>query len=498
MRVSLWRQWSSNHSSSFHVVGRFASPGDAAAAADELRTILSQLAAESARSNSYEISPLEREIRLRYDIPDLSSQAISADDPTLFADDAFGSNPAGAVRAIDQLVLLSSDETYVESLAHEALMARLGAADVWADSEEISSLVATIEVSCKDEESSDVIYSELRMYFDSAPRPFWYLRSDELPLLRLYYAPVHALVEPWAWAAEDPNAYSLKADGAISRAGLDLTIRIQFEVLQVGLPALRQYLENCGAERFAYRFERRRHESYERRLLLYPTAAEAAAAEALLRELMTASLDGAETLRYDQMSESERALYARLGLEAPRWPMRYGMPSLVEFEQAVAAIGPGLVVVGWGLAAETMLALIGGAAVETLRESTNDFSGTSRIQITLAAAGADEALAAGLEDELARYLAWVTIGKQFRSPENEARLRRFAAEHPAAKLAIPWGGDERAHAYGKVERRGADLALTLFFRMLEQGLPRLLAYLAGRGFAVTFEARMHPDQYLVL
>lgn len=78
MKLTLWRQFSSNHSAAFMLVGQFATPALAEEAAQTLRNILARIQAQwqqyptlAAREHAYEayvLSPVERQIRNDYQI----------------------------------------------------------------------------------------------------------------------------------------------------------------------------------------------------------------------------------------------------------------------------------------------------------------------------------------------------------------------------------------------------------------------------------------------
>src|SRR5262245_24300638 len=78
MRVSIWRQFSSNNSSRFTIVGVFESSQKANSAAEKLREIFSQIEAwykehpkeaeEIAESGGEEISEIEKQLGAQYNI----------------------------------------------------------------------------------------------------------------------------------------------------------------------------------------------------------------------------------------------------------------------------------------------------------------------------------------------------------------------------------------------------------------------------------------------
>src|SRR5688572_1725913 len=64
MKVTLWQQFSSNHSASFMVVGKFESVEWAETVAEELRTILSEISAWWSQYENYdEITLVENRVR---------------------------------------------------------------------------------------------------------------------------------------------------------------------------------------------------------------------------------------------------------------------------------------------------------------------------------------------------------------------------------------------------------------------------------------------------
>lgn len=123
MRISLWQQFSSNHSARFTVVGLFENALAAKAAADELKDIVDEIAEwQDDHPNEWELfsqflelpTPVERQIARRYAV---EWNAYPLDWPV---------EGQGQVNCFDRLVFIDSGDTYAGATPLDGLINKMG------------------------------------------------------------------------------------------------------------------------------------------------------------------------------------------------------------------------------------------------------------------------------------------------------------------------------------------------------------------------------------
>jgi hypothetical protein len=234
MRLSLWQQFSSNHSAYFTVVGTFESTEKANAAAAELRRILGTIDEwhyqHPGRLNQDGLEPTSPEVEFaqQYGVE-------WTDAPVWFYD--------SSVPVLDKSVILSSGETWSAPTPFIGILKKLGGAVVYSIEADEPLAQFSVKITCTP--SDEAIASQL------AERILTYL---DLP-------------EPWdyrpPWYVDDPNkdehnnnqaAEDAEAWGSLNRVGQVLTFDLRFFDLTKGLPALISYLKAQGCTDIEYHF----------------------------------------------------------------------------------------------------------------------------------------------------------------------------------------------------------------------------------------------------
>lgn len=247
MRVSIWQQWSSNHSALYTIVGEFASAEAAEAAATTLRGVADAIRRwfKEPRGTRGAVPPFPMgpegvwAERAAHDWADYLQSTF----------DIFGFDPPD-IKAWDRVVLVSMIEG--RSFAHspEAADHRVvsdlgGRAAVDAEGEGGTDSVAALHVTCQasDEATAVALEQEIR----SALEPETFRWTDERP--------------PW-----DPDGV-LEDDGGegiIEREGTLLSLRVRFfGHTPEGLAALTHYLGSRGCTRLEYVLEEVRPRVWE-------------------------------------------------------------------------------------------------------------------------------------------------------------------------------------------------------------------------------------------
>jgi hypothetical protein len=189
MRVSIWQQFSSNHSNSFTVVGTFASEEDAAQAAATLYEIFGYIGEQSFRYFDPEPVPAEQYYGEEYDIQWdrhldwvnlYSAQHIMKLDNVLFV------GPMGI-------------DTYLGAYVIDELVAKLGGHVQKEEEMRDTSLRATVKAQAPDYKTAQRLHSEISAYLDrkdaywqahaygDAPAPPWIFHYRNKPKAESYY-----------------------------------------------------------------------------------------------------------------------------------------------------------------------------------------------------------------------------------------------------------------------------------------------------------------------
>ena len=235
MRISVWQQFSSNHSSHFTVVGRFGSEVEAHEAVEKFRYILKTITDwQSVPENSEWIelqhrppdenvhyathppTPPEIEFARQYDV-DWGYAGI----------DWIGGNPDERIRQIGQDVFVSVRfETWNPPTPIENLMARFGGAVQVQVSE---SMHLHLHLTCNLPNEAEA--------------------NNLLQQVELYFAKPIGKPEPW----KRKDGYeAISAYGRIELDGKQITIDCEFFHLDPGLSAMVEWLKRVGASDIEY------------------------------------------------------------------------------------------------------------------------------------------------------------------------------------------------------------------------------------------------------
>lgn len=231
MRLSLWQQFSSNHSASFTLVGTFETAEQAAKAADTARDMITRIVNywnrldEDRREEMYELvveagdlSPTEKRLRKQHGLENWDTGIDwIAHDPDAALD---------AVTLFERTVFIeNTEDTWSGGIPFDALLEKLG-----------GTIVRRVE--------SD---------------------STEIPVVITCSAPDEAtaqrLIEETGYDANRPGleiriANQFAAARKVERDGLNMRYELSAVTdLPQALPAIVNYLRQQGCEDVAYRFE---------------------------------------------------------------------------------------------------------------------------------------------------------------------------------------------------------------------------------------------------
>jgi hypothetical protein len=229
MKMSIWQQYSSNHSGSVTIVGTFESPDAARAAAATLDGILTDLIAWHER-------PENKRNPLPVDAPPPPPEADLIRRYKLQVDRNFGFTEdvraSIRVQAVDRVVLLNIGETWNEPPPPLVqLVERLGGQEVSREFEIDGTYITTVDVhlTCvaPDESAAGAIYSPIHAYFQD---------------------PAGYAGEYYPWEGDDVT----DARGSVQRDGARLIFDLRFYQLRAGLPAFVAFLTAKGCSQITY------------------------------------------------------------------------------------------------------------------------------------------------------------------------------------------------------------------------------------------------------
>jgi hypothetical protein len=254
MKIALWQQFSSNHSSYFTVVGEFASPQEAQATAEQILQFFKSInewfeqpenAAqhETKFEEGYaEVSEPEKQISQRYGIP-WYEQTIDWLYPQV----------TKAVVVVDRLLFIEPGQTWQGGRPLAGLVAALGgkgmiAGDV--DDFEIGgeNRTVSIRITCEtsSSEAAAVLVNAIVTYQDTSNDILRNQKNDQLNLL---FNP------PWK-AHEIVPQSSAFFHGVVRQNGTQIVMEhVDFHHLGHGFPALISWLEAQGCIKFEYQLE---------------------------------------------------------------------------------------------------------------------------------------------------------------------------------------------------------------------------------------------------
>ena len=241
MKVSIWQQFSSNHSNGFAVVGKFKNLEDTKNAAEQFRTIIKTIR-ETPNMLYPDASEAEKSIGNYYDIEWTRSlnwvggdyQVVQFDNYVMVSD-IFGSTWMGALY-IDQIMKKLSEEIYVEE-------------DAGVDG-------IAIELKCDADsvENAIQLYKTLDGYFVE-------VRAERGHLI---HPPWRELSKP-IYEGDETTIYDDAYYGYVHRDQTQLSFtHLTFASIGYGLPVLIAYLKQEGCTEIEYTLEQRPYdEIYE-------------------------------------------------------------------------------------------------------------------------------------------------------------------------------------------------------------------------------------------
>lgn len=240
MHKYIWRQFSSNHSGQFTVVGMFATAEQAAQAATTIRQILTTIA-EWYQQNGYDhISPLEHHFAEQYGL-DTDIDPYCA----LYAADAFDRGIDHAVTHWERLVFVVTEYTWNLGSAHPLLMDSLKSmhtvlgygGDGW------SPLRLWLDCTAPDAATALHIADTINNYLEASRN----VEADD-------YLSEEWVACPWSKDPYDDH-YTRQFDNEHSfvlQSGVQLRFNLCFLYMRSGLMALVEYLQAQDCDHFDY------------------------------------------------------------------------------------------------------------------------------------------------------------------------------------------------------------------------------------------------------
>lgn len=193
MRLSIWQQFSSNHSSVYRIVGTFGSPAEAEEAAKTIRHILDQIVVwhNHYHAQTGEIfgvdqmhpvpaTPLEVDIGRQFGM-----EWVEGIDWLSEVMDVFS-----RVQVLDKWIFLDSGMTWQQTPVLDELLARLGSHTVVVGQSDRTKILFDIHAVAADEASAQVILKEVGGYLYRVSKKSYRI---DIPWI-LYGDPVHRLI----------------------------------------------------------------------------------------------------------------------------------------------------------------------------------------------------------------------------------------------------------------------------------------------------------------
>lgn len=170
MKLTLWQQFSSNHSAAYTVVGQFENADAAHKAGDQLRDILAQIAAwHRAYYDSHgeyfglywdefpPLTPIEKQLARQYEVETAWKSGV---------DWAMRDDVVQKVNVFHDLVIVTSFETWHLKQPFSALIARMGGT-AFADDYFDTQILVTITCDAPDMGTVNALTAKLEAYFNA-------------------------------------------------------------------------------------------------------------------------------------------------------------------------------------------------------------------------------------------------------------------------------------------------------------------------------------------
>lgn len=280
MKVTIWQQFNSNHSSSFTVVGHFATEEKAQQAEEALRQLFTEVASQ------------RRAIMLRQ--MQLESQGYEYEDirRTLAHEFEYPDGPTAAERAFmqqhqidwaeweeDGIDWLSNLDRHLNRLGHYIVI-ETGGADTWQEPPHIMSALnalgaqqtyandLTVLITCiaPDERRAVAITQTVNSVIKAFGTPpqhgeTFFARQERIERL-IDWVPVQATSEQnpaftYGIYRGQPATYTRRQPSASGDelTGYDVRIAVEFVTLPLGLPAMLQWLRMLDCQQIQYVFK---------------------------------------------------------------------------------------------------------------------------------------------------------------------------------------------------------------------------------------------------
>jgi hypothetical protein len=222
MKVSLWQQFSSNHSSEFTVVGRFGSEQEAEDAAEKFRQWMTTILWQG--GNRGILTEIEAKISEEFKL-DWYKDGIEWNGTP--------NNISEVVRKIENDVFITCPlETWDSPIPFVGLMWKIGAHRVNNSEGEQQYLFAYLTCEAPDEITTRNLYELIKEY----------LKQDD------YIPP------PWENEIEDGASVRGEVRGVVWKKSNKLVMRLQFQEMSYGIGALIDYLAKNGCRNIKYNF----------------------------------------------------------------------------------------------------------------------------------------------------------------------------------------------------------------------------------------------------
>lgn len=231
MKVSIWQQFSSNHSNGFTVVGEFETKEAAEKAALRFKKMLEDIYLQGIDYGDTEALQAEIELGEEFEIEWTSHL------DWIFAEEY------EHVLQFDQYVAISDHHgnTWQGMMYIDQIMSKMAIA-AHGEEDEASDNLIGVELSCLalNIDTANTIFAELKLYFDAVRTEK--VEVNSAPWKQFYSSHKHEIMmNPDAWY------------GYIHQEGEKLTFdHLKFGTLGTGLPALIAYLTDKGCSEITY------------------------------------------------------------------------------------------------------------------------------------------------------------------------------------------------------------------------------------------------------
>lgn len=229
MRISVWQQFSSNHSGYFTIVGTFENEDAAYRAAKELKEIMRTI------DEWYERNPeADRELWRQIDPPPCPREVEIGKKYGIDWQAASDYWRTYNIKVLSRIVLFDAYETQSDNRPIIQIMQKLGGQVVHQYGLDTDGLFASfsVKLTCTavNEEMARSIYEAVKSYLSSP-------KNTAPP-----------------WSTQKPDYFDVPDEGVVELKGRELEFKIRFEMLEQNLLAMIAYLQSKGCENIQYTF----------------------------------------------------------------------------------------------------------------------------------------------------------------------------------------------------------------------------------------------------